>query len=277
MRRSYLYVPADAPAKLAKVLTRGADAVILDLEDSVAETRKDAARDAAAEWLMSADPGDTEVWVRVNNGPRREAEVTALACAGDALTGFCLAKASSPAEVEDVQRLLTQLGSPAALMPLIETAAGLLASADIARVPRVARLHLGEEDLRAETGISPGPDQRELLWARSKVVFASAATGVDPPVGPVATDIANGEGFDCSSRALLRLGFGARACIHPSQVATVNEVFAPSAEQVEQAGELIARYDAARSQGVGVLRSATGQMVDEAVVRRARRITHQRL
>jgi len=137
--------------------------------------------------------------------------------------------------------------------------------------PRVRRLQVGEADLRADIGVTLGDDERELLTVRSMVVLASAAAGIEPPVGPVSTQFTDLDALRDSTRALARLGYVGRACIHPAQCAVVNEVFTPSAEQVAAARDLVARYEAAIAAGQGVFTDDRGRMVDLAVVRAAHR------
>lgn len=278
--RSHLYVPGDRPDVLAKALGRGADALIVDLEDAVAVSAKDSARAAVAEWLAglpAAADNPVEVWVRVNPGHAALVDVEAVAL--PALAGICLAKAESAAEVAAVAGLLDRLEAERAIAtgsigiaPLLESAAAVLRAAEIAQAPRVRRLQVGEADLKADTGIEPGDDERELLWVRSQVVLASAAAGIDPPVGPVSTNFRDLDALRASTEAVRRLGYRGRACIHPAQIAVVHEVFTPSPEQVDAAQALIAAYDAAVAAGSGVLIGPDGRMVDEAVVRQARRL-----
>nr|BFE78220.1 hypothetical protein GCM10020093_008210 [Planobispora longispora] len=154
------------------------------------------------------------------------------------------------------------------MCPLLESGAAVLAAAEIARAPRVVRLQLGEADLRADLGVEPGPDERELLWARSQVVLASAAARIAPPLGPVSTDFRDLDRLRASTLALRRLGFRGRACVHPAQIAVVNEVFTPTGEELERARRLVERFEAS---GTGVVLDDAGRMVDEAVIRQARR------
>jgi citrate lyase subunit beta/citryl-CoA lyase len=278
--RSHLYVPGDRPDVLAKALGRGADALIVDLEDAVAVSAKDSARAAVAEWLAglpAAADNPVEVWVRVNPGQAALVDVEAVAV--PALAGICLAKAEVAAEVAAVAGLLDRLEAERSIAagsigiaPLLESAAAVLRAAEIAQAPRVRRLQVGEADLKADTGIEPGDDERELLWVRSQVVLASAAAGIDPPVGPVSTNFRDLDALRASTEAVRRLGYRGRACIHPAQIAVVHEVFTPSPEQIGAAQALIAAYDAAVAAGSGVLLGPDGRMVDEAVVRQARRL-----
>lgn len=276
--RSYLYVPGDSEQKLAKATSRGADAIIVDLEDAVAPVRKIQARATTRAWLGSLPPArahTVELWVRINVGGLAADDLAAVFC--PALRGICVPKVSSPSDLGALDLALAELereaGVPSGttvIQPLIETASGILSSAQIARAERVCQLQLGEVDLSSELGARPGADELEMLLARSQLVLASASAGLRPPVGPASVDFCDLEHFGESSRALKRLGYRSRACIHPAQVEVVNDVFASSTEEIEQARALIAAFDRAVESGSGVVRGPQGQMVDEAVVRAAR-------
>jgi citrate lyase subunit beta/citryl-CoA lyase len=127
-----------------------------------------------------------------------------------------------------------------------------LSARAVAEHARVWQLGLGELDLCAEVGIEPSADERELLPIRVQVVLASAAAGLDPPIGPVSTDFRDLAALRRSTDALRRLGFGSRWAIHPAQVPVINQVFTPSPEQVKAARRLVERYDSALGMGVGV-------------------------
>jgi citrate lyase subunit beta/citryl-CoA lyase len=278
LARSYLYVPADQPRKLTQALDWGADAVIVDLEDAVAPAVKASAREAVSEWLRTGyqRPG-VEVWVRINPGAAGHPDASAVV--GSGLTGVVAAKTQSAAELVALDAVLleaeTRAGLPSghiAVVPLLESAAGILDASAIARAPRVLRLQIGEADLRADLGLLPGDDELELLHVRSQVVLVGAACGLAPPVGPVSTDFQNLVRLRESTQALARLGFVGRACIHPAQLAVVNEVFTPTPDEVDRARRLVARFEQAKSASNGVLLDDDGRMVDEAVVRQARRL-----
>jgi citrate lyase subunit beta/citryl-CoA lyase len=307
--RSYLYVPGDRPDRLAKAGARGADALILDLEDSVAPAAKDPARRTVAHWLGQHGPGDHgpdrhgpdghspdrhgpdghspdgqgpgersvagQLWIRINSG---EAAADIATTVSTAVTGVVVPKAE-PALIAEIDELLArrehEIGVPSGrlrVLPLIETAAGLLAAVDIAAGPRVVRLGIGEADLSAELGITPGPERAELLPIRLQVVIASAAAGIAAPVAPTGTDFRDLAGLRESTRALLRLGFRARTAIHPAQLPVINEVFTPSPDEIDRAGRLVAALDAAERAGSGVTTDENGAMVDVAVARAAREI-----
>ena len=277
--RSHLYVPGDKPEVLAKALGRGADALIVDLEDAVAPASKDAARIVVAEWLSglpAAADNPVQVWIRINSGDMGHTDVRAVL--SPAVTGVVAAKTESAEELVALHAVLTamedKLELPAGsigVVPLLESANAVLNALSIAKAPRVQRLQVGEADLRADIGVELGADGRELLYVRSQVVLISAAAGIDPPVGPVDTNFRDTEALAESTRAVKRMGYVGRACIHPAQAAIVNEVFTPTADEVAAAKDLIARFDAAMAAGDGVCLDAQGRMVDEAVVRQARR------
>ena len=271
--RSYLYVPGNQGERLAKAPGRGADAIIADLEDAVAPADKAAARETVAEWMAGpAAAAGVQTWVRINSDtPDDDLD----AVVGPRLTGVVVPKAE-PALLARVDRLLaereTARGLPpgsVAVLPLVESAAGLLALPAIAAAPRVHRLGLGEADLIGELGLRPGPERAELAPIRLQAVVASAAAGITAPVAPTSTDFRDLDTFRTTSVALLALGFRGRTAVHPSQVPVINEVFTPGEEEVAEARRTVERFEAS---GSGVLVDERGRMVDEAVVRSAREV-----
>lgn len=248
---------------LARVLERGADDVIVDLEDAVPVAGKPAARRVAREWLDSLDASTTGIWVRVNPGAALLDDLDALA-GSRRVAGVVLAKAQSLADVLGLDAALRERASDALVMPLLESATAIANAPHIATAPRIARLQIGEVDLQADVGTLPSAEEVESLFPRSAVVFASAAAGIAPPIGPVSTEVRDMEWFRRSTRALARLGFVGRACIHPNQVEVANEVFTPTDSEIGAARALLERF----SDGIGV--DDSGRFVDEAVLRRAR-------
>lgn len=271
--RSYLYVPADRPGMLAGAAGRGADALIVDLEDAVAAGRKESARRTLAEWLAGQPELQCELWLRINPGAAGQDITSAVAAQ---MTGVVIPKAE-PQALAEVHAALSASERAAGMtvghtqtLPLIESARGLLAAAEIATTPRVARLGFGEADLAADLGMAPGSRGEEFTALRVQVVVASAAAGIGAPVGPAATDYGDLAALRDSTQALLRLGFRARTAIHPAQVSTINSVFTPSAAEVAQASRLVAAFDEAVRRGDGVITDERGRMVDVAVIRSAR-------
>jgi citrate lyase subunit beta / citryl-CoA lyase len=274
--RSALYVPGNAPEKLTKALGLDTDEIIVDLEDAVPPDGREAARTAVAAWLTEHARGARpRIWVRINPGRTGAEDTAAVAVPG--VAGVVAAKTRGVCDVAALdgplraaERRHGLVPGTFGVVPLIETARGLLAAGELAGAPRVVRLQLGEADLRAELGIEPGADERELLYARSRLVLAAAAAGIEPPLAPVSTAVRDPDGLRESSLALRRLGFRGRACIHPAQLAVVNEVFTPSAGEVERARELVGRYEEALAAGLAVCTDPEGRLIDEAVVRSAR-------
>jgi citrate lyase subunit beta/citryl-CoA lyase len=224
-----LYVPGDAPGKLAKALNRGADGLLVDLADAVPRDDDSTVRDQVAAWLRTVPP-DAEVWVRINPGPVGHDDARALV--GHGLRGLVVARADSTTQLDALDHVLSTVEDETglahgsvAVTPTVESAAGLLAAPSVARGARVVRLILAEYALRAELGVEASVDERELMFVRSLVVLAGAAAGLARPVGPISIEIGDAVALRSSSMALRRLGYGGRVCLHPGQVEVVNEVF----------------------------------------------------
>ena len=273
--RSYLYVPGDAPEELATALARGADAVVVDLEDAVPADGKETARKTVATWLRSV-PAGAQVWVRINPGPLGHDDAREVVGAG--LRGLCAARTESSVQLDALDAVLSTVEADAglapraiAVAPMLETAGAILSAPAIARAPRVAWLQLDEADLQADLGLSLADDERELLWARSQVVAASAAAGLDAPVGAVLTGIADIDQLRSSTQALKRLGFRGRACVTADQLVVAHEVFTPTAAELDAAQDIVDRYTAALRDGLPGALDARGRPIDEAAVRAARR------
>lgn len=267
MRTTALYVPGDRPDRLAKALTLGADELIVDLEDAVPLAAKAETRTAVAAWLRTLPADRPHVTVRINPGELGRADARAVA--GPGLDGLCAAKVESADDLHALDAALA--GAPGVpVVPLLESAAAILAAPGIAVAPRVAGLQIGEADLAADLGVTPGPDESELLWARSQVVAASAAAGLRPPIASVSTEFRDLDAFRATTLRLKRLGFRGRACIHPAQLPVAAEVFTPTPSELDRARALLARHEAALASGSAVFVGEDGRLVDEAVVRAAR-------
>lgn len=277
--RSLLYVPGDSEPKLDAADSAGADALVYDLEDAVPPRAKATARALVSERLRGVPPaGGPDRWVRVNAGEALADDVEGVVAVG--LTGIVVPKCDATV-LRRVDELLGGAERRAGLAPgsiavngLVESARGVLDARAIAAGPRVARLQLGEADLCGELGIDPDRDpgeaERALLPIRMQVVLASAAGGLARPVAPVFRVVGDLEGLRTSTAALRAIGFGGRSVIHPRQVATVNEAFRPSAEELARARRVLDEFERRRGEGTGVYVDEDGRMVDEAVVRSAR-------
>src|SRR5450830_1831085 len=255
--RSFLFVPGDRPERLAKALASAADAVILDLEDAVAPAAKPAARAALAQrWPGLSGAERQRLLVRVNAVPTpgHGDDLDLL----EGLAGLMLAKAESAAQLQPLASRLP--GLP--LLPLIESAQGLLQLPAIAGAPQVLRLVLGHIDLQADLGMACGPDEAELLPARWQLVLASRGAGLAAPVDGVTVALDEPEQTLSDAQRARRLGFGAKLCIHPSQIEAVHQGLAPSEAECDWARRVLAAAEAAGDAlGAGALR-VDGRMVD---------------
>jgi len=265
--RSYLYVPGDDPRRIEKALATGADAVVIDLEDSVAPNRKEEARSNAATVLESVPA--RPVFVRINDPGSELAARDIAAVAALQLSGLRLPKVESLESVRLVAETLEALRSEAGIQCLIESALGLELALEIARShERVAGISLGEADLAADLGVR---DEAGLLYARSRIVSASRAAGLPGPVQSVSTRVNDLDGLRRSTEEGKNMGFVGRSAIHPSQVPIINEVFTPTEEEVAEAQELLERLEGEAESGTGAFVLEDGRFVDRAVVESARR------
>ena len=265
LRRSLLYVPASAEAMLRKAPSRGADTIIVDLEDGVLPGAKEEARAQAERLWLELDLGTAEVLLRVNapEAPWHEDDVAAAARIRPA--GLVLPKCEDPAAVAAVAARLGE--TPLFLM--VETARGVLAAPELARVPQVAGLLFGAADFRASLRASSLPDEGEILVARSALVLAARAAGVEVFDTPFFA-YHDEAGLERSALRARALGFDGKTCIHPAQVAAVNRVFSPTPEEVERALKVKEALEAAAREGRGVA-TVDGEMVEGLHGRQARR------
>ena len=261
--RSWLYVPGDRPERFAKALASGADVVICDLEDAVSATNKAIARHAVADWLR----GHRAV-VRVNGvgTPWHDDDVAAIAEA-PGLAAVVLPKTD---EATLVQQLVHRLAEHTDVIPLVESAAGVVNADAIAAAPRVAALAFGSIDFALDLGIddADGVDETPLLFARSTLVIASRAAGIAPPIDGITVSLSDAEAIRRDARRALALGFGGKQCIHPRQVLEVNAAFTPSPAAIARARRVI---DAAE-QSHGSAVQVNGQMIDKPRIDQARRV-----
>src|SRR5450830_1492664 len=264
--RSFLFVPGDRPERLAKALASAADAVILDLEDAVAPAANPAAR--AQHWPGLSGAERQRLLVRVNAVPTPgHGDDLDLLEGLPGLAGLMLAKAESAAQLQPLASRLP--GLP--LLPLIESAQGLLQLPAIAGAPQVLRLMLGHIDLQADLGMACGPDEAELLPARWQLVLASRGAGLAAPVDGVTVALDEPEQTLSDAQRARRLGFGAKLCIHPSQIEAVHQGLAPSEAECDWARRVLAAAEAAGDAlGAGALR-VDGRMVDAPLLALARR------
>ena len=262
--RSLLFAPGSDERKLIGSLTAGADAVIWDLEDSVAQTEKEAARNRVAHLLADAPPLGALRLVRINAHDTGEQAADLAALAGAQLDGVVLPKATNIAAAS------VELGGTP-LLALVETAAGLRDVTVLAESGRVTALLFGALDLASELRLEPLPDAQELLSYRAQIVLASALGGLAGPFDSPSVHVHDVDSLREDSRRARGLGFRGMMCIHPAQVPIVHAAFAPTPAELAWAQEVIDAFEAAEASGAGVALAA-GQMVDRPVVDRARRL-----
>ncbi len=281
--RSLLFVPADSEKKLAKGLSSEADALILDLEDSVSPERKGVAREMAAAFVAENRAGPA-LWVRIN--PLAQGgldDLVAIVRARPA--GLVIPKPDGPADLIALSLMLDALEARdgvEARIPLLPIATetpkavlSLPAYAEVA-VPRLAGITWGAEDLAAALGArtNRGPDgSLDLTYrlARSSCLLAAKAAGV-AAIDTVWTDFSDAEGFAADCAAAAREGFSGRMAIHPNQVAVINAAFTPSAEEVAHARQVVEAF--AASPGAGVV-NLGGRMFDVPHLKQARALLAQ--
>lgn len=262
-----LFVPASRPERFAKALNSGVSAVIIDLEDAVAIDEKDHARAQLAQWLQ-ANPQE-QVLVRINALGTPWHEQDLHLCREPNVLGVVVPKAEQPG---DLQRMAQACGQ--ALYPIIETATGLSLVRTIANTHGVARLLFGKLDLAVDLGMDypapAGEDDAEtvFLLARSELVLASRAAGLDAPIDGVYTQLDDEAGLFTYARRSARFGFAGVLLVHPKQLSAVQRAYAPTATQIDWAQRIIA----AAEQSNGAAVSLDGAMVDAPVIARARNI-----
>jgi (S)-citramalyl-CoA lyase len=261
--KSWLFTPATKPERFTRATEVCADALIVDLEDAVAPSAKEQAREAALQYLEAQGSDHIPCALRINSPATRAGlgDIQALLDSSAEPDYIILPKCDSSAAIHLVHSLLREAGKHTNIMALIETARGIAALKDIAGA-RPAALLFGAADMAADLGAVPAWEP--LLWCRSSIVHAAAGAEIAVLDSPF-FEFADSDGLKREATASARLGFTGKCAIHPAQVATLNEVFTPSAEEVRRARQILA----INQQGVG---SVDHQMVDEAVARRARLI-----
>jgi len=255
--RSYLFVPGTRPERFDKALASGAHAVILDLEDAVAPGDKDRARQLVAQWLDPQRP----VHVRINGAATAWFADDLALCARPGVAGILLPKAEHPVDVARAHRA-APAGVP--VLPIVETALGMWNARAIAEAPGVVRLVFGSLDFQVDLALRDD----DLLAYRASLVLASRVAGVAAPVDGVTTAIDDEARLAADVQRSRRLGFGAKLCIHPRQVATVNDAFRPREDEIAWARRVVAADAAAGGSAVAV----DGRMVDRPVLLQARAI-----
>jgi citrate lyase subunit beta / citryl-CoA lyase len=273
--RSLLFVPVTAKRFVDGAARRGADAIILDLEDSVAASEKERARTLVPEAADIVSRGGADIVVRINR-PLRLAVRDIEAAIGPQVLALALPKVDGPEHVRLLAEIVDEVEAERGMAPgitrliaMVETAAAFFRIAEIARAhPRLCARNLGAEDFATSAGIMP--EAEALSMPKQMAVFAARAAGIMPLgfIGSIA-EFHDLDGFRQTIRRSRRFGFIGASVIHPSQVPILNEEFRPSPNEVDHARRVLATYDKALAEGVGAV-TVDGKMIDVPVVERAR-------
>lgn len=248
--RSVLYIPAANVRAMEKAKSLAADAIIFDLEDAVAPDAKDEARELL-QTALRGDYGRRARLVRVNGSETPWGTADLEMAAGTATDAILLPKVGAAADVEAVARALDAAGSDAAVWAMIETPAGVLNAAEIARAPRMGGFVMGTNDLAKELGCAARSDRAPMMTALQTCLLAARSAGI-VCVDGVYNAFRDAEGLRAECVQGREFGMDGKSLIHPAQVEVANEVFAPSEEEIAVARAQIEAYGAAKAEGRGV-------------------------
>lgn len=268
-RRSFIFTPGLRPDMYPKALASGTDIVCVELEDGIAPKDKEEARQKALALFVEPQTDDgVERILRINSMRERFGveDVNAILASPTPPPALMMPKVRTPDEVVMLDQLLTEAGHMTRLHIIIETNQGLEAAYEIAHSsPRIDAMFFGGVDMAAELRCENTYDA--LLYARSRVVHASASAGLDVIDVPY-LDLDDPEGMCVEAEKVRALGFAGKGCIHPKQIAALNEVFTPSVDQITRARRIIAEFEAADT-GLVVI---DGKLIEKPVLRDMHRI-----
>jgi len=266
-RRSVLYLPGSSQRMMSKAGARGADVLVLDLEDGVHPDSKASARDQVRQALDKFDWGDSEIFIRANGLDTAWGEEDVDMIAQARPQGAILPKAESSKTVASV---VEALGPSVPLFLMIETATGVLEARALARMHNVGGLLFGAADYRKNMRAGPLPDESELLFARGQVLHAARAAGIEAFDTPW-FEYKDLRGLEASAHRARQMGFDGKSAIHPSQVPVINRVFSPTAEEMTRARRIIEVMRRAMAEGKNVA-TLDDEMVEALHVEEARRV-----
>lgn len=272
LRRSRLYLPGNEPKFFINAGLHEPDGLILDLEDSVALTQKDAAQLLVRNALRSVDFYGGERMVRINQLPKGLDDLKYIVPYN--VHVILIPKCESVKQVKDIEKEIEKIKkqnktkNEIYFMPIIESAKGVINSFEIASASKNnCALAVGLEDYTADIGTQRTDEGKESFFARSMVVNAARAAGIQP-IDTVYSDVSNMQGLKESVLEAKSLGFEGKGCIHPRQVKVVHDAFAPTPEEIEKAKKIVLAFDEAEKKGLGVV-SLGSKMIDPPVVKRA--------
>jgi citrate lyase subunit beta/citryl-CoA lyase len=261
--RTWLFVPGDRPERFRKASASIAHEVICDLEDAVGPAHKVDARNAVVQWLSTGG----SAWVRVNatDTEWHRSDVSAIV-ASPGLRGLIIPKAEDPAVIEQLAGGLRAGGRQRGVIALVESARGILRAHDLASSAAIDQLAFGSIDYAYDVNSDHTPDA--LLLARTTLVLASRAARKPAPIDGVTTAYLDLDAVVADARYARELGFGAKLCIHPAQLAAVEQAFRPTDEELAWARQVLSAPGASETAASGV----GGHMIDAPVLDRAARV-----
>lgn len=276
--RTLMFVPGNQERRINKARSISADALILDLEDSVPAAEKDAARKMVAASIEGLIFEGHDIFVRVNalSTPNCIPDIKAVVKRG--LKGICLPKSESAGDILKVEALIAEVEKESGLetgsigiLPLVETPLGVINTYEIATASsRILGITLGAEDYALEMGVNRTKEGNEIVYPRMVIPVACHAANV-LAIDCVYTDVRDGEGLVAETKKVKQFGFQGKLVIHPDQVAPVNQIFMPSPEEIESSQKIIEAFEIAVKQG-SASTSLDGKMIDEPVALRARKL-----
>lgn len=275
LRRSILYVPGNNPGMIRDAHIYGSDVILLDLEDSVTMTEKDAARFLVYNALKTLDFGGKEVAVRINGLDTDFGLKDLEAVVRVQPDVIRLPKTDSEQDIiaceKEIERIEAACGIPVGktkMIAAIESAQGVLNAREIAHASkRLVGIALGAEDFTADLKTTRSADGIELLTARSMIVMAARSAGIDA-LDTVFSDVNDTEGFIKEAKLIKQLGFDGKSVINPSQIKPLHAVFTPTKDEIEKSLAIVEAMEEARKRGSGVV-SMNGKMIDKPVLDRA--------
>ena len=278
LRRTMMFLPGSNAGMVKDAYIYGADSIMFDLEDAVAVTEKDSARFLVYNAIKTIDYGNTEIVVRINSldTPFGRPDIEAMVRAG--VDVIRLPKTDSKEDIHAVEAIIEEvekeigreIGSTK-MMAAIETPIGVINAYEIASASkRLIGIALGAEDYVTNLKTKRYPDGMELLGARTQIVIAARAAGIYA-LDTVYSDVDNEEGFRREVELIKQLGFDGKSVINPRQIKPVNEIFAPTPQEIKKSIDVKRAAKEAEEKGLGVI-SLNGKMIDKPIVDRAERV-----
>lgn len=270
--RSMLYVPGNDMRKIKKGAKVEADALILDLEDSVPIDEKETGRVFVRDSIEEVSSGDIEIYVRINGPETGFFEDDIDEVVREELDGIVLPKSETKNDIDNLVERVDELGleSDLSIVPLIETCEGIVNLRDIAsNSDWIDALAFGAVDYSGDLGTEISEDEIGLLYPRSKISNICSALGIQAIDTPW-TEIADKEGLTMEAEMARKLGFDGKQLIHPNHLDTINKIFSPSEEEVEFSRKVVEAFEEAEKEGLGTA-SLEGEMIDIATYKKAKR------